>query len=113
MWKLSNGETVLTPFRGGTSQPFVIKPKGTKWQGLPGAVVTRGRGMIYFSTSLDITGRGRSGSARSEDLNLTREYLVFALSRCTNSVDARAPRVKFTQGLVVVRLKIMVKCRHK
>jgi len=74
-----NGENVLTQHvsSAGTSQTFSINRKaGDVLVTNEIKVVKRGKGMIYFSSSLDYyTGEEDVAARGSADLNLTREYL--------------------------------------
>ena len=73
-----NGENVLTQRVSGSaaSQTFSISRKATDVAGNNDIrVVKRGKGMIYFSSSLDYyTGEETVAARGSADLNLTREY---------------------------------------
>ncbi len=73
-----NGENVLTEHitSAGASQTFAIARKGTDVAGTSNIrVVKRGKGLIYFTTSLDYyTGEDDVAARGSADLNITREY---------------------------------------
>ncbi len=79
-----NGETVLTQriTAASVSQSFGISRKGNAIGGTNQVrVVKRGRGMLYFSSSLDYHSGGQEVAARgSAALNLTREYLRLKLT---------------------------------
>jgi uncharacterized protein YfaS (alpha-2-macroglobulin family) len=108
-----NGETVLTQHlsSSATSQTFVIKRKGNEIAGDNQVrVVKRGRGMIYFSTSLDYHGGEEEVAARgSADLNLTREYLRLRIVedgyKLKWSLEPLTGEIH-SGDLLVVRLKI-------
>jgi uncharacterized protein YfaS (alpha-2-macroglobulin family) len=74
-----NGETVLAQrvSPAAASQTFVISRKANEISGANQVrVVKRGRGMLYFSASLDYhTGEDDVAARGSSELNLTREYL--------------------------------------
>lgn len=107
-----NGETVLTEhISRSTSQTFVIKRKGNEVAGANQVrVVKRGRGMIYFSTSLDYHGGEEDVVARgSADLNLTREYLRLRVVedgyKLKWSLEPLTGEIR-SGDMLVVRLKI-------
>jgi uncharacterized protein YfaS (alpha-2-macroglobulin family) len=108
-----NGETVLTEHvsSSAASQSLIIKRKGSEIsEANQVRVVKRGRGMIYFSTSLDYhTGEQEVAARGSSDLNLTREFmrlrvvedgykLKWAVEPLTGEIHSG--------DLLVVRLKI-------
>ncbi|HLN99210.1 MAG TPA: MG2 domain-containing protein [Pyrinomonadaceae bacterium] len=74
-----NGENVLTEHisSAGASQTFSISRKGGDVAATNDIrIVKRGKGMLYFSSSLDFyTGEEDVAARGSADLNLTREYL--------------------------------------
>jgi len=115
-----NGENVLTQHVSGATaaQTFSISRKGADVAGANEIrVVKRGKGMIYFSSSLDYyTGEENVGARGSADLNLTREY--FRLK-----VVEDGPKLKWeveplkgeirSGDVLVVRLKLHgAKARH-
>jgi uncharacterized protein YfaS (alpha-2-macroglobulin family) len=78
-----NGENVLTQHVSSTaaSQTFAVVRKAGEVAGTNDIrLVKRGKGMLYFSSSLDYyTGEENVPARGSADLNLTREYLRLAV----------------------------------
>jgi uncharacterized protein YfaS (alpha-2-macroglobulin family) len=115
-----NGENVLTQHVTGAaaSQTFSITRKAAE---VPATnevrVVKRGKGMIYFSSSLDYYSGEEDVAARgSADLNLTREYLRLKVVEDGYKLkwEVEPLRGEIHSGdLLVVRLKLHgSKARH-
>lgn len=115
-----NGENVLTQHVSGAaaSQTFSISRKATD---VPATnevrVVKRGKGMIYFSSSLDYYSGEEDVAARgSSDLNLTREYLRLKVVEDGYKLkwEVEPLRGEIHSGdVLVVRLKLNgTKARH-
>jgi uncharacterized protein YfaS (alpha-2-macroglobulin family) len=115
-----NGENVLTQHvsSAAASQSFSISRKATDVAGNNEIrIVKRGKGMIYFTSSLDYyTGEETVAARGSADLNLTREY--FRLKIVDNGGElkwnAEPLRGEIHSGdVLVVRLKLNgAKARH-
>lgn len=115
-----NGENVLTQHvsSASASQSFSISRKAADVAGNNEIrIVKRGKGMIYFSSSLDYyTGEETVAARGSADLNLTREY--FRLNVVDNGGElkwnAEPLRGEIHSGdVLVVRLKLNGgKARH-
>ncbi|HEY6120608.1 MAG TPA: hypothetical protein VIV66_11645, partial [Pyrinomonadaceae bacterium] len=113
-----NGEAVLTEHVTSATSPFVISRKGTE---IPSSaavrIVKRGRGTLYFSSSLDYYTNDEQVAANGSDpLSITREY-----SRLSVVEDGYKLRWKVeplsgdihSGDLIVVRLRIKgAKARH-
>ncbi len=115
-----NGENVLTQHvsSAAASQTFSISRKTTDVAGTNDIrVVKRGKGMIYFSSSLDYyTGEEDVAARGSADLNLTREYLRLKVVEDGYKLKwiTEALRGEIHSGdMLVVRLKLNgTKARH-
>ncbi|MFN2493103.1 MAG: alpha-2-macroglobulin [Pyrinomonadaceae bacterium] len=115
-----NGENVLTQHVSSAvaSQTFSISRKSTDVAGSNDVrVVKRGRGLVYFSTTLDYyTGEEDVAARGSGDLNLTREYLRLKVVEDGYKLkwDTEPLRGEIRSGdMVVVRLKLNgAKARH-
>ncbi|MFN2517210.1 MAG: hypothetical protein ABR556_13455, partial [Pyrinomonadaceae bacterium] len=115
-----NGENVLTEHvsSAAASQTFSIIRKATDVAASNEVrVVKRGRGLIYFSTSLDYyTGEEDVAARGSAELNVTREYLRLRVNDDGNKLKwASEPlRGEIHSGdIVVVKLKLNGgKARH-
>jgi len=114
-----NGENVLTQrVSGAASQTFSFSRKATDVS--PNneiRVVKRGKGMIYFSSSLDYyTGEETVAARGTADLNLTREYFRLKVNDDGSKVGwtAEPLRGEIRSGdVLVVRLKLNgAKARH-
>ena len=115
-----NGENVLTQHvsSAAASQTFSINRKAADVAGTNEIrVVKRGKGMIYFSSSLDYyTGEEDVAARGSADLNLTREYLRLKVVEDGYKLKwvTEALRGEIHSGdVLVVRLKLNgAKARH-
>ncbi|HWN09216.1 MAG TPA: MG2 domain-containing protein [Pyrinomonadaceae bacterium] len=114
-----NGENVLTQrVSGAASQTFSITRKATDVAGNNDIrVVKRGKGMIYFSSSLDYyTGEETVAARGTADLNLTREYFRLKVNDDGGQLkwNAEPLRGEIRSGdVLVVRLKLNgAKARH-
>lgn len=114
-----NGENVLTQrVSGAASQSFSITRKATEVAANNDIrVVKRGKGMIYFSGSLDYyTGDETVAARGTADLNLTREYFRLKVTDDGNGLkwNAEPLRGEIRSGdVLVVRLKLNgAKARH-
>jgi uncharacterized protein YfaS (alpha-2-macroglobulin family) len=115
-----NGENVLTQHvsSAAASQSFSISRRATDVAGNNEIrIVKRGKGMIYFTSSLDYyTGEETVAARGSADLNLTREY--FRLKVADNGGElkwnAEPLRGEIHSGdVLVVRLRLNgAKARH-
>ncbi len=108
-----NGENVLTQHvsSAAASQTFSINRKAADVAGTNEIrVVKRGKGMIYFSSSLDYyTGEENVAARGSADLNLTREYLRLKVVEDGYKLKwvTEALRGEIHSGdMLVVRLKL-------
>jgi len=114
-----NGENVLTEHvSSAASQSFSINRKATEVGGTNDIrIVKRGKGLVYFSTSLDYYSGEEDVAARgSGDLNITREYLrlrvVEEISKLKWALDPLRGEIH-SGDMLVVRLKIKgAKARH-
>jgi uncharacterized protein YfaS (alpha-2-macroglobulin family) len=115
-----NGENVLTQHVSSTaaSQTFSITRMAAEVAGSNEVrVVKHGRGLIYFSTSLDYyTGEETVAARGSSDLNVTREYLRLRVVGDGDKLkwEAEPLRGEVHSGdVLAVRLKINgAKARH-
>ncbi|MBC8030569.1 MAG: hypothetical protein H7Z16_10700 [Pyrinomonadaceae bacterium] len=115
-----NGENVLTQHvsSAATSQTFSISRKAGDVAGNNEIrVIKRGKGMIYFSSSLDYyTGEETVAARGSAELNLTREYFRLKVvdNGGTLKWNAEPLRGEIRSGdVLVVRLKLNgAKARH-
>ncbi len=114
-----NGENVLTQrVSGAASQTFSITRKATDVAGNNDIrVVKRGKGMIYFSSSLDYyTGEETVAARGTAELNLTREYFRLKVHDDDGQLkwNAEPLRGEIRSGdVLVVRLKLNgAKARH-
>ena len=116
-----NGENVLTQHvsPAAASQTFSINRKAADVGGTSQVrVVKRGKGMVYFSSSLDYyTGEEDVAARGSADLNITREYLrlkVTAKDDETLKWTTEPLKGELRSGdVIVVRLKLNgAKARH-
>ncbi len=115
-----NGENVLTQHVSSAvaSQTFSINRKTTDVAATNDIrVVKRGRGMIYFSSSLDYyTGEEEVAARGSADLNLTREYLRLRIVEDGYKLKWKTEPLSgeiHSGDLIVVKLKLDgAKARH-
>ena len=115
-----NGENVITQHvsSAAASQTFSINRKAADVVGTNEIrVVKRGKGMLYFSSSLDYyTGEDNVAARGSADLNLTREYLRLKIVEDGSKLKwvTEPLRGEVRSGdLLVVRLKLNgAKARH-
>jgi uncharacterized protein YfaS (alpha-2-macroglobulin family) len=115
-----NGENVLTEHisSAGASQTFSINRKANEVAGTNDIrVVKRGKGLIYFSTSLDYyTGEEDVAARGSSDLNVTREYLRLRVIEDGYKLKWEADPLRgeiHSGDVLVVRLKLNgTKARH-
>ena len=114
-----NGENVLTQHvSSAASQTFSISRKAGDVAGTNQVrLVKRGRGTIYFSSSLDYyTGEEDVAARGSADLNITREYLRLKLRSDGDKLKWIAEPLKGdlrSGDVIVVRLKLNgAKARH-
>ncbi len=115
-----NGENVLTEHVSGAaaSQSFSIKRNGGELAANNEIrVVKRGKGMVYFSSSLDYyTGEEDVAARGSADLNLTREYFRLEVVEDGYKLKWKAtPLVGeiHSGDMLVVKLKLNgAKARH-
>jgi uncharacterized protein YfaS (alpha-2-macroglobulin family) len=115
-----NGENVLTEHvaSAAASKTFTINRKAGD---VPGTneirVVKRGKGMVYFSSSLDFyTGEEDVAARGSADLNLTREYLRLKVVEDGYKLNWKTEPLTgeiHSGDIIVVRLKLNgTKARH-
>ncbi len=114
-----NGENVLTQrMSGAAPQTFSISRKAADVAGNNDIrIVKRGKGMIYFSSSLDYyTGEETVAARGSAELNLTREYFRLKVEDDNGSLKWKTEplRGEIRSGdMLVVRLKLNgSKARH-
>ncbi len=116
-----NGENVLTQHvsSAAASQTFSISRKAGEVAGASQIrVVKRGKGMIYFSSSLDYyTGEEDVAARGSADLNITREYLRLKVTPKDDDTlkwTTEPLKGELRSGdVIVVRLKLNgAKARH-
>src|SRR6185295_10865533 len=115
-----NGENVLTQHvsSAAASQTFSLTRKAADVAGTNEIrVVKRGRGMIYFSSSLDYYSGEEDVAARgSADLNITREYLRLKVTADGDKLKWTAEPLRgdiHSGDVLVVRLKLNgTKARH-
>ncbi|MGH9930012.1 MAG: hypothetical protein ACREA9_12430, partial [Pyrinomonadaceae bacterium] len=115
-----NGENVLTEHvsSAGASQTFSIKRKAGEVAGTNDIkIVKRGKGMVYFSSSLDYyTGEEDVAARGSADLNLTREYLRLEVVEDGYKLKWKTTPLSgeiHSGDMLVVRLKLNgAKARH-
>ena len=116
-----NGENVLTQHvsAAAASQTFSISRKAGEVAGASQIrVVKRGKGMIYFSSSLDYyTGEEDVAARGSADLNITREYLRLKVTPKDDDTlkwTTEPLKGELRSGdVIVVRLKLNgAKARH-
>ena len=116
-----NGENVLTQHvsSAAASQTFSISRKAGEVAGASQIrVVKRGKGMIYFSSSLDYyTGEEDVAARGSADLNITREYLRLKVTPKDDDTlkwTTEPLKGELRSGdVIVVRLKLNgTKARH-
>lgn len=115
-----NGENVLTQHVSGAaaSQTFSISRKSAEVAGSSQIrVVKRGKGMIYFSSSLDYyTGEEDVPARGSADLNITREYLRLKITADGEELKWVTEPLKgelHSGDIIVARLKLSgTKARH-
>ena len=106
-----NGETLVAQHVGDGTQTFVVSRKG----GAIGEtnhvrIVKRGKGMLYFSTSIDYYTNDENVAARgSGDLNVTREYLRLKVETMGYSLrwatEPLTGEIK-SGDLIVVKLRV-------
>ncbi|HVQ37710.1 MAG TPA: alpha-2-macroglobulin family protein, partial [Pyrinomonadaceae bacterium] len=108
-----NGENVLTQHvsGGAASQTFSVNRKAAEVGGSNQIrIVKRGKGMIYFSSSLDYyTGEEDVPARGSADMNITREYLRLKITPDGDTLKwvAEPLRGEIHSGdILVVRLKL-------
>jgi uncharacterized protein YfaS (alpha-2-macroglobulin family) len=115
-----NGENVLTQHvsAAAASQTFSINRKADAVAGSSQIrVVKRGKGMVYFSSSLDYyTGEEDVPARGSADLNITREYLRLKITADGEELKWVTEPLKGdlrSGDIIVVRLKLSgTKARH-
>ena len=115
-----NGENVLTQHvsSAATSQTFSINRKAGEVAGTNDIkIVKRGKGMVYFSSSLDYyTGEEDVAARGSADLNLTREYLRLEVVEDGYKLKWKTTPLSgeiHSGDMLVVRLKLNgAKARH-
>jgi len=115
-----NGENVLTQHvsSAAASQTFSISRKANEVAGNSDIrIVKRGKGMLYFSSSLDYyTGEETVAARGSADLNLTREYFRLKVVEDGYKLKWQAEPLKgeiHSGDMLVVRLKLNgAKARH-
>jgi alpha-2-macroglobulin len=108
-----NGENVLTQHVSGAaaSQTFSVSRKAAEVAGSSQIrVVKRGKGMIYFSSSLDYyTGEEDVPARGSADLNVTREYLRLKITANGDELKWVTEPLKgelHSGDIIVARLKL-------
>ncbi len=115
-----NGENVLTQHvsSAAASQTFSINRKAGEVAGTNDIkIVKRGKGMVYFSSSLDYyTGEEDVAARGSADLNLTREYLRLEVVEDGYKLKWKTTPLSgeiHSGDMLVVRLKLNgAKARH-
>ena len=115
-----NGENVLTQHvsSAATSQTFSVNRKAGEVAGTNDIkIVKRGKGMVYFSSSLDYyTGEEDVAARGSADLNLTREYLRLEVVEDGYKLKWKTVPLSgeiHSGDMLVVRLKLSgAKARH-
>jgi uncharacterized protein YfaS (alpha-2-macroglobulin family) len=115
-----NGENVFTQHVSstGASQTFTLNRKTTDVSGTNEIrLVKRGKGIVYFSSSLDyFTGEEDVAARGSADLNLTREYLRLKVVEDNDKLKWKTEPLigEIHSGdILVVRLKLNgAKARH-
>src|SRR6185436_10118806 len=115
-----NGENVLTQHvsAAAASQTFSINRKSDAVAGSSQIrVVKRGKGMVYFSSSLDYyTGEEDVPARGSADLNITREYVRLKVTADGEELKWVTEPLKGdlrSGDIIVVRLKLSgTKARH-
>ncbi len=115
-----NGQNVLTQHvsSGSASQTFSIKRDATDVAGNNEIrIVKRGKGMLYFSSSLDYyTGEETVAARGSADLNLTREYFRLKVVEGGDNLKWELEPLKgdiHSGDMLVVKLKLNGgKARH-
>ena len=115
-----NGENVLTQHvsSAAASQAFFINRKGGELAGNNEVrIVKRGKGMVYFSSSLDYyTGEEDVAARGSADLNLTREYFRLEVVEDGYKLKWKTKPLSgeiHSGDMLVVRLKLNgAKARH-
>jgi uncharacterized protein YfaS (alpha-2-macroglobulin family) len=115
-----NGENVLTQHVSSTaaSQTFSVVRKASDVAGTNDIrLVKRGKGMLYFSSSLDYyTGEEDVAARGSADLNLTREYLRLNLVEDGDQLKWKTEPLRgeiHSGDMLVVKLKLNgAKARH-
>jgi uncharacterized protein YfaS (alpha-2-macroglobulin family) len=113
-----NGENVLTQHVSTASQTFSLNRKTTDVAGTNEIrLVKRGKGMLYFSSSLDYyTGEEDVAARGSADLNLTREYLRLKVVEDGYKLKWKTEPLSgeiHSGDMLVVRLKLNgAKARH-
>jgi hypothetical protein len=115
-----NGENVLTEHvsSAAASQTFSISRKAGEVAGINEIrIVKHGKGMIYFSSSLDYyTGEDNVAARGSADLNVTREYLRLKVVEDGYKLKWKTEPLSgeiHSGDLLVVRLKLNgTKARH-
>lgn len=115
-----NGENVITQHvsSGNSSQTFTVNRKASDVAATNDVrVVKRGKGMLYFATSLDYyTGEEDVAARGSADLNLTREYFRLKVVPDGNGIKWKTEPLtgEINSGdTIVVRLQLNGKtARH-
>jgi uncharacterized protein YfaS (alpha-2-macroglobulin family) len=115
-----NGQNVLTQHvsSSNVSQTFSVSRKETDVAGTNDIrVVKRGKGMLYFATSLDYyTGEEDVAARGSADLNVTREYFRLKISEDDYKLKWKLEPLSgevHSGDTLVVRLKLSgAKARH-
>ena len=115
-----NGENVLTQHisSAAASQTFSIYRKANEVAGTNDIrIVKRGKGVIYFSSSLDYyTGEDEVAARGSADLNLTREYFRLSVVEGGYKLKWKTEPLSgeiHSGDMLVVRLKLNgAKARH-
>ncbi|HSS20654.1 MAG TPA: MG2 domain-containing protein [Pyrinomonadaceae bacterium] len=115
-----NGENVLTQHvsSGNASQTFTVNRKSSDVAATNDIrVVKRGKGMLYFATSLDYYSGEEDVAARgSADLNLTREYFRLVVVPDGDGLKWKTEPLRgelHSGDILVVRLKLNGKtARH-
>jgi uncharacterized protein YfaS (alpha-2-macroglobulin family) len=115
-----NGENVLTQHisSAAASQTFSIYRKANEVAGTNDIrIVKRGKGVIYFSSSLDYyTGEDEVAARGSADLNLTREYFRLSVVEDGYKLKWKTEPLSgeiHSGDMLVVRLKLNgAKARH-
>ncbi|HEV7473383.1 MAG TPA: alpha-2-macroglobulin family protein, partial [Pyrinomonadaceae bacterium] len=115
-----NGENVLTQHvsAANASQTFSIIRKTSEVASTNEVkLVKHGKGMIYFSSSLDyFTGEEEVAARGSSELNLTREYLRLSLVEDGDKLKWKTELLRgeiHSGDIIAVRLKLLgAKARH-